>query len=316
MPLDHFVSQVHLRNFYSPALGGEQMYGFRKRDGHVFPCRSKDVCRIEDGSTNRYLKHNRAIESFLKTIEPRYNGAIGAFREGSPRQEAVYVVAGFAAYVATCSPTAIRLGQNPLKSAVEATAKILDSEGALQRAPEILGSKTATQLIDDGDLMFNIDPKFPQALGITTILDRAGIWGNSIWDLIRNPYADNPFFTSDFPSAIEFSQHPGILNRLVPLAPDFAVRIRPDPSAKMKRGDVGFPGFRCRSVVAKEAEVRAINQAIVRCAEELVFFRDQRTWVLPFLKKNAAYWIEPLTTQVKVDKGFLNVSTMRIGSRS
>ena len=65
MPLDHYVSQVHLRQFYSPALDGKQMYGFRKRDGHVFPCSSKDVCRVQDGSTNEYLLKDRIIEEFL-----------------------------------------------------------------------------------------------------------------------------------------------------------------------------------------------------------------------------------------------------------
>jgi hypothetical protein len=65
MPLDHYVSQVHLRQFYSPALDGKQMYGFRKRDGHVFPRSSKDVCRVQDGSTNEYLLKDRIIEEFL-----------------------------------------------------------------------------------------------------------------------------------------------------------------------------------------------------------------------------------------------------------
>ena len=84
MPLDHYVSQVHLKQFYSPALEGKQMFGFRKRDGHVFPCQSKDVCRVQDGSTNEYLLHDRAIEEFLKTIEPKYNSALSELRTGKP----------------------------------------------------------------------------------------------------------------------------------------------------------------------------------------------------------------------------------------
>ena len=99
MPLDHYVSQVHLRQFYSPALGGKQMHGFRKRDGHVFPCSSKDVCRVQDGSTNEYLLNDRAIEEFLKTVEPNYNAAIAELRTGRPSRDTVHVIAGFAAYV-------------------------------------------------------------------------------------------------------------------------------------------------------------------------------------------------------------------------
>jgi Protein of unknown function (DUF4238) len=96
MPLDHYVSQVHLRQFYSPALGGKQMYGFRKRDGHVFPCGSKDVCRVQNGSTNEYLLNDRAIEEFLKSIEPKYNEAIAELRTGRPSHATVHVIAGFA----------------------------------------------------------------------------------------------------------------------------------------------------------------------------------------------------------------------------
>jgi hypothetical protein len=72
MALDHYVSQVYLKNFYSPALDG-LMYALRKSDLKRFPTKSQDVCRIEEGSTNAYLTKDRAIEEFLKEVEPRYN---------------------------------------------------------------------------------------------------------------------------------------------------------------------------------------------------------------------------------------------------
>jgi hypothetical protein len=195
MPLDHYAPQVHLRNFYSPALGGRQMYGFRKRDAHVFPCSSKDVCGVDNGSTNAYLVEDRAIEEFLAAIEPHYNQAVDQLKSGRADREAVYVIAGFIAYVSTCSPTAMRLGADPLRDAVEATASILDSTGQLPPAPEALGRKTMSQLISEGVVKVDVDPKYPQAIGISTILDRVGVWGNSAWDLIHNAEPDSPFFT-------------------------------------------------------------------------------------------------------------------------
>lgn len=75
MPLDHFVSQVHLRNFCSPSLGN-RMYAINKKNLNEFTARSEDVCRIEEGSTNAYLREDRAIEEFLKTIEPKYDAAV------------------------------------------------------------------------------------------------------------------------------------------------------------------------------------------------------------------------------------------------
>jgi hypothetical protein len=315
MPLDHYVSQVHLRNFYSPALAGAQMYGFRKRDGRIFPCTSESVCRIEGGSTNAYLLEDRAIEEFLKTIEPNYNQAVDEFRRGQPSRDAIYVIAGFVAYVTSCSPTAMRLGADPLRHHVEATAKILDAQGLIPKAPEALGHKSITGLIEGGDINVLIDVKYPQAIGITTVMERLGVWGNSTWDVIRNDAAATPFFTSDFPAAIEPSHDPRILNRLTPLAPDLAIRIRPVPAARDKRNDLTFSDFRSRTVIASHAEIRAINQAIVRCAESLVFFRDRYDWVEPFLAKNKAYWIEPVTDQIPFERGYMNVSRMHLAAR-
>lgn len=69
MPLDHYVSQVHLRKFYSPTLN-DLMFAVRKSDLKHFCCNSKSVCRIEDGSNNEYLRKDRLIEEFLQFVEP------------------------------------------------------------------------------------------------------------------------------------------------------------------------------------------------------------------------------------------------------
>jgi hypothetical protein len=126
MALDHYVSQVHLRNFYSPALG-ERLYAIRKSDGRAFTPNSESVCRIEDGSTNAYLKNDRLVEEFLKTIEPKYNAAIRQLAVGEPNPGNIYVIAGFAAYIVTCSPAGMRIQAAPLKAMLESTARALDA---------------------------------------------------------------------------------------------------------------------------------------------------------------------------------------------
>lgn len=315
MPLDHYVSQVHLRQFYSPALGGRQMHGFRKRDGHVFPCSSRDVCRVLDGSTNAYLLNDRTIEEFLKTVEPNYNAAIAELRSGKPSRNTVYVIAGFAAYVTSCSPAAMRIGSGPLRSTVEATGKILDASGEIPRAPELLGGKSYTELIENGNIKTTIDEKYPQALGINGIMDRVNIWGNSAWDILINEHAkDSPFFTTDFASGIELSDDPRIINRLFPLTPDLALRIRPDLDARDLNKNVTFKAFRCRLLAPSRSEVRAINQTIARCGEEFVFFRDNKDWVERFLNKNRSFRVEPMTTEIKTPTGYMLVSTIRVKS--
>ena len=315
MPLDHYVSQVHLRQFYSPALDGKQMHGFRKRDGHVFPCSSKDVCRVQNGSTNEYLLNDRAIEEFLKTVEPNYNAAIAELRTGKPSRDTVHVISGFAAYVTSCSPAAMRLHAGPLRSMVEATGKILDASGEIPRAPEALGGKSYTELIESGILKTTIHEKYPQALGISGIMQRVNIWGNSAWDIIVNENArDSPFFTSDFACGIELADDPRIINRLVPLAPDLALRIRPDLDARDLNMDATFNAFRCRLQTPSRQEIRAINQIIARCGEELVFFRDNHDWVEGFLNKHRSFRIEPVSAEIKTPSGYALVSTIRVKS--
>jgi hypothetical protein len=209
----------------------------------------------------------------------------------------------------------MRLGSGPLRSSVEATSKILDASGELSRAPDVLGGKSFTELIENGVIKVTIDEKYPQALGIHGIMDRVNIWGNSAWDIIINEHhKHSSFFTSDTASGIELSDDPRIINRLVPLAPDLAVRIRPDLAARELNMDVTFGAFRCRLLTPSRKEVRAINQAIVRCSEELVFFRDNHDWVERFLYKNRTYRVEPITTAAKTPTGYKLVSTIRVKS--
>jgi hypothetical protein len=53
MPLDHYVSQVHLKNFNSPALNG-LIYAIRKSDLKRFRTKSQDICRIEAERVNDF----------------------------------------------------------------------------------------------------------------------------------------------------------------------------------------------------------------------------------------------------------------------
>lgn len=202
MPLDHYVSQVHLRNFYSKDLAG-LMRAIRKKDLKRFNTKSQDVCRIEDGSTNAYLKHDRAIEEFLREVEPRYNAALEKLHGKNLDKESVLSIAGFVAYVMTCSPAAMRLNSRFLQETVAVEASLLDARGELPKSPEILGGRSISDLLKEGAVKINVDQKFPQALGIANVLHITSSFGNSVWEILHNEHEDSPFFTSDYPAAIE-----------------------------------------------------------------------------------------------------------------
>ena len=82
-----------------------------------------------------------------------------------------------------------------LQKTVEAEAEILDRQGALPKAPASLGGKSLTELLAEGSVKVKVDPKYPQALGISTITHRASVFGNSHWEILLNEGV-TAFFTS------------------------------------------------------------------------------------------------------------------------
>lgn len=110
MPLDHYIPPVHLKNFYDSVLS-ERMHAIRKVDG---------------GSTNPFLAQPRAIEEFLKNVEPIYNEALRKLRARQLDAYTVLAIAGFAGYVHACSPTGMRINMATIKRALEASAEMID----------------------------------------------------------------------------------------------------------------------------------------------------------------------------------------------
>lgn len=314
MALDHYVSQVHLKNFYAPELG-ERMYAIRKAGLKTYQCDSYSQCRIEDGSTNPYLQEPRIIEEFLKNVEPRYNAALEKLRAGQLDTDSIFAIAGFAAYVESCSPAGMRIHSIPLRKTLEVTAELLEMDGHLPPSPPELGGGSLSELLNSGRVQFTIDPKYPQSIGIQTIIKRLSIWGNSWWDILINDDENSPFFTSDYPVAIEQGERPGTVNRLVPLAPNLALRIKPDLD---ERGivDLEFRNLRIRRVRATKQQIAAVNAAIVQGAETTVYYSSDRPWIPRFVEKYADFRIDPRTTKVPYGDGYMSISTMAVGRKA
>ena len=311
MPLDHYISQVHLRGFYSPKLR-DRLYAIRKRDLNTFQPTATAVCAIQDGSTNSFLREDRAIEDFLKQIEPRYNDAVEALRSGAITQDTVFTIAGFVAFVASCSPAAMRIFSGFLRRNVETVSEMMDARGQFPPPPPQLGGGSMTELLRTGAISVDVDEKYPQAMGISSILSHTARFGNSGWDILRNDATDSPFFTSDFPVAVEATAHPQRINRIVPLAPDLAIRILPDEGTRQEKLDLAFPNFRYRSRTLQRSEVVELNRLIVQCAEDLVFFRDDQPWVRPFVENNREYRVQVHAEAIPTPKGKLLFFAHRI----
>ncbi len=312
MALDHYVSQVHLRGFVASDLGN-RMFATSKSTLKRFTPTPKAVCRIEEGSTNDYLSDPRAVEDFLKLIEPKYNSAVDSLLASDIHDDVIMTLAGFAAYVYVCSPAGMRLAMGPLRASVEATAEILDRQGELPPIPQGLGASSIRELFEMQALKVDVDPKFPQAMGISQIVQLAAQLGNFPWEILRNEERGSPFFTSDFPVALQQSSDPRIMNRIVPLTPKLAIRILPNFESRTDEPDLSFSGFRYRVRTLRRSEVRVVNELLVRAAEDFVFYCEDHAWTPRFIERNRHYRTESVTERIPTPTGGeLQVSGQRI----
>ena len=288
------------------------MFAIRKTDLKAFTPDAQSVCRVPEGSTNTYLQEPRVIEDFLKSIEPKYNDAVARVTERTFDTGCIHVLSGFIAYVLTCSPAGMRLHAEPLRSIIEETGRTIDAKGEIPPPPGELGGASFTELLAQGMLKIDVDPKYPQAIGIAQILNIANSFGNSSWDVLINDHEDSPFFSSDFPVAIETTHDPRIINRIVPLSPQISIRIRPNLAVNTDTPDFTYKSFRRRVIKASRSEVMSLNRKIVRCAEEIVFYRDDLSWVRQFVRRNAAFRVEMRALRIPHGKGTLLWSTLEV----
>jgi len=311
MALDHYVSEVYLKNFYSNDLGS-LMHAIKKSDLKYFTPDSDSVCRIERGNSNPFLAEERIIEEFLKTVEPCYNRAVDALLNENFEKDVLYTIAGFVAYVQTCSPTGVRISNKHMETMVEDAGKIFDQQSKVTPLPEELGGKTFTELLNGGVINVEVDPKYSQALGIIDIISNLSFFANCHWDIIINEYEDSSFFTSDFPIGFELSNDPLIINKIFPLRPEVVIRIKPHRNIDTEKPDYEFSEFRYRCVKAKRKEIVEINRLLVRCAENMVFFHKYHDWIFPFIKKNSKYYIEPQVYEAPAGRGQYKFFTSRV----
>lgn len=316
MALDHFVSQVHLKKFCAPDLGHRQMFAFRKSNGQEFPCGSRDVCRIDEGSTNTFLTEPRLLEDFLKIIEPNYTRACDNLATGTFSHQDVFVIAGFATFVIGCSPTAMRLGASSLSHLANAEMLLMEAMGELDPIPPELGATSIGELLSSGTLKVETDPKFPQAMGIAGIVSLASAFASYHWEILKNPYVHGgsrmPFLTCDFPAALENSELIPT-NRVVPLRPDLAIRIIPQirpPEVSDRPED-----FRFRIKTLSPSEVRAINRTIVRSAEDFVFSPIRTAGLARMVRQNATYGLELVHDRISRGTGYYLLNSVRVVDR-
>jgi hypothetical protein len=193
-------------------------------------------------------------------------------------------------------------------------AKTLEQKGELPKAPKSLGYDKFSEMIDKGVIDIDVDPKYPQAIGISNILERVAVWAQSDCQVLINNCEDLPFLTSDSPVALEITPGSPIIPRVIPLAPDLAIRIVPHLNAGRDYLD-GVAKFSPVFRRISRAEVKQINKNIVRCAEASVFASIRRKGLERMVSKNSDIFVFPNIVVEREQNCRRIISSFRVGPR-
>lgn len=268
---------------------------------------------MADGSTTQYLDNPRAIEEFIKPIEHNYNLACAQLLNDKISVTTIFVVSGFASFVQICAPTSLRVHAGSLENLTTIESELLDRMGMLPKAPPELGGKSLSELIKEGTVKMEIDSNFPKAIGVSNFRSSLLAFGNFRWDILLNDWPNSPFLTSDFPLAVEETQDPRVINRVLPLTPKLAVRIRPRLDlTKLELASDEFKHFRFRRLNLSQSEVRKINQTIVRSAEDIVFSSVGLPWLAKFVERNRRFRVQGIYDKLPHGTGFISLTRTRV----
>lgn len=222
------------------------------------------------------------------------------------------MVAGFITMVQLCSPAGRRIFAVPLRKVGEVSARMLDARGAFGAPPEEMGADSLTALLDSGKVALTINDRYPQAVGISRFHELINAIGNFDWEILLNEHADSPFFTSDFPIAFESTSDPRIINKVVPLSPFLAVRLRPKFFQEKIAVDFAFPQHRWRVSRLARRDVLHVNQLIVRSAETTVYCRERHAWTDAFVARNRNFRVDSSVQEIPSATGVLLLHSQRI----
>ena len=298
MARDHYVAQTYLRRFGDPERDF-LMHGYLKVPLKDFPCRPRNVCHEWDGDLNADFITNRPElrSDFRSMCEPYWDSAVDRLLSAKLSHDDKLAMAQMAATLMTCTPAWRRVAVDTWNSFAKGTALAsYDLTLKAGKIPEI--EAEAIELLREGHLRVETDPKYIEAKSTRGLLDHARLIYNQPWTVLYNA-SDFPFVTSDNPFAL-LTKYPRRLGvtRFLPITPrvclevPFLIDLEPE-ERKTAEFDLDEPpkGGVSYAMIAP-LKARAINRLIVQCAEKLVLANTPDEGVRRLVEKYAAWGVE------------------------
>ncbi len=315
MPKDHYVAQTYLKHFLAPELGN-LLHAYDKQGLKHFTPTTKNICCAQDWDTNPYFEDERAIDKYLRVIEPKWNHGVEDISDLLKYEEVKYFMAGYIAVLVSCTPASIR-------TLTYATEQIIASGGNIlaqqmqehpERFPETvpLPSEIFEKIMDAGGISAQVDPKHTHARTMQNLVDLQWHFYKSPWMILDNE-TDSPFLTSDFPVAYYYPKpHAQIPYRFVPLTPRYAVLIKPS----LDKSDRKDPKESFEKYPITEIDIRSVrpefpkvlNKLTIQGAEQFVISAYDAPWIMKMVKKYRNWKMDSGTVRLPHGNGELIVS--------
>jgi Protein of unknown function (DUF4238) len=292
MPKDHYVAQTYLKHFLAPGLGN-RMHAYNKAKLKHFTPTTDSICRDEGWDTNPYFEDNRAVDKYLRIVEPKWNRGVENIQDLLKYEEVKFFMAGYIAVLASCTPASIRMLTYATEQIVAASGEMLARQIQThpERFPDIkpLPSKTFEKIMRTGGIAATVDSKHTHARVIQNLVDMQWRFYKSPWMILENE-TESPFLSSDFPVAYYYPkpQNP-VAYRFVPISPRYAILINPsldENDRKMPKPlPHGYPLTTVDICAVKPAFTKLLNKLTVQGAEQFVISAYDDPWILRLVKK-------------------------------
>ncbi len=299
MPGDHYVAQTYLRNF---GINGQEglVNAVRKSNMQrldAIPVES--ICRKPNWSNNEYFPENpRVVEGFLGRFETEWANCVRKLSEDTCDRTTKYLMSGYLAYLRLCTPTAVRLGSSQLSSIVEDSYNKLEEKEFAKPDSE---HRDAIKLIrQHGGIKSHINPNYPKAIGIKTLISLQKVLTTSPWIVFKNK-SSVQFLTSDNPVCLQYHST-GLADFYCPLTPKLAIVIHPIRDKDSHEGD--YVGS------LKPEGVEKMNQLLVQSAEDMIIFNEFPK-IEELVKEYQDWRVEQKTYNIPVEKGNLIIFQQR-----
>jgi hypothetical protein len=307
---DHYVSQTYLRLFVGPSGDLVPYY----KNARVIIGKSKkpkSICFETEGDTNKYFENPRILEKFLPAFENPWKNNIAKLERRVLDKKTKYELAGYIAFLRSCSQTAKRLGQQMIAGTVEPVAyKVMLSTTDKANYLSVEDKHILRDAILKRKIGINIDREFAHAQAMRALERAIHRYYCSRWLVLINK-TDIPFITSDNPAILYYRDiQQQIAQTYVSLNPSMALLITPDidmdnPSIedveKYSNSEDGFG-------IIKQSYVNKFNEAIVKSAERMVLHQKKEDWLEQLVRKYSKWRVDAIVTNLSSDRETITIA--------